>query len=131
MQDRIEEELALLRRNFPALTYVPDGRWVRLPAYPLPAGWNRPATDVAFPIGVGYPGTPPYGIYVPEGLLFKDARPNNYSEPAGTQPPFGGVWGVFSWQPEDGHWRPGATVAAGTNLFVWVRGFADRFLQGV
>jgi hypothetical protein len=26
-----------------------DGRWVLLPDYPLPAGWNRSATDVVFP----------------------------------------------------------------------------------
>jgi hypothetical protein len=131
MHDLLELELALLRYYYPALVYAADGRWVRIPAYPLSLGWNRLATDVGFQVPVGYPGTPPYGIYVPVGLLYKDARPNNYAEPAGTQPPFEGSWGIFSWQPDDGQWRPGATVTSGTNLHTWVRGFADRFAEGV
>jgi len=88
-------------------------------------------TAVAFQILVGYPGTPPYGIFVPAGITFNGSRPNNYAEPAGTQPPFGGTWGVFSWLPVEGEWRPGATPAAGTNLLTWVLGFADRFREGI
>ncbi|MGH7412197.1 MAG: E2/UBC family protein [Candidatus Methylomirabilis sp.] len=130
MQERIEQELALLRQHYPKLEYLPAGKWVRIPSYPLPADWNRSATDVAFQIPEAYPGTPPYGIYVPAGILFNAARPNNYTEPANTQPPFGGTWGIFSWAPEDGQWRPGATVTSGSNLLNWVRGFAHRFREG-
>jgi len=130
MQERSEQELALLRQLYPNLQYVPAGQWIWIPSYALPAGWNRNATDIAFQIPTGYPGTPPYGIYVPAGILFNGARPNNYTEPANTQPSFGGTWGIFSWQPADGQWRPGATVTSGSNLLNWVRGFADRFREG-
>jgi len=87
MQGRIDTELALLRKFNAAIEYVSQGQWVRLLRHPLPPGWNRSETAVAWQIPPGYPGTPPYGIYVPAGLLFNGARPANYAEPAGTQPP--------------------------------------------
>ncbi len=104
---------------------------MRLPRYPLPPGWNRTETAVAWQIPPGYPGTPPYGIYVPAGLHFNGSRPNNYTEPAGTRPPFGGSWGIFSWQPANGQWRPSTDVAKGVNLLTWVLGFGERFREGV
>lgn len=131
MQERIEQELALLRRYYPGLVYVPTGLWIWIAAYPLSAGWNREATAVAFQISPGHPGTPPYGIYAPVGLRFNAVRPNNYTEPAGTQPPFQGSWGVFSWLPSEGEWQPAVTLTAGTNLLTWVRGFAERFKEGL
>lgn len=132
MLDRIARELELLRRRFPALEYVEIGHWIRIPDYPLPAGWNRAVTDVSFVIPVGYPGAPPYGIYVPVGLVYGSSRPNNYTEPAGgISPPFPGQWGVFSWAPGDGEWRPTADLGTSSNLLHWALGFADRFRQGV
>lgn len=130
MEQRIGQELELLRRRFSNLEYREDGRWIRVAEYPLPEGWNRPATDVAFQIPVGYPGTPPYGIYVPSGLLFQGARPDNYTEPASAQPPFGGTWGIFSWTPEDGQWNPTVDLVTGRNLLNWIIGVADRFREG-
>ncbi len=130
MEERIEQELALLRSRFPDLEYKEEGRWVRIPSYPVPEGWNRSATGVAFQIPPGHPGSPPYGIYVPGGLMFKGERPNNYTEPASNQPPFGGTWGVFSWAPQDGQWRATADLVTGSNLLNWVLGFADRFREG-
>jgi len=131
VQDRIDAELALLRQCYADLVYVAQGQWVRLPRYPLPPGWNRSDTAVAWQIPTGYPGTPPYGIYVPSGLLFNGTRPNNYAEPAGTQPPFEGAWGVFSWQPADGQWCPTVDLRKGANLLAWVRGFGERFREGI
>ena len=131
LEDRIEEELTLLRRRYPDLEYQEAGRWVRLPEYRLPDGWNHAATDVAFQILVSYPGTPPYGIYVLAGLTFNGSGPSNYTEPAATQPPFGGSWGVFSWTVADGQWRPTADARSGSNLLNWAIGFADRFREGV
>ncbi len=112
MQERMEQELALLQKRYPNLEYRAEDRWLRIPGYPLPEGWNRPSTDVAFLIPVGYPVTPPYGICVPAGLLFNGVRPDNYSEPAGTQPPFGGTWGQLSWSP-DGP-RGASAIATGS-----------------
>jgi len=131
MQERIDQELALLVQPYPNLEYVAGGQWVRIPSYPLPPGWNRTTTDIAFQIPAAHPGTPPYGIYVPAGIQYNGARPNNYAEPAGIQPPFGGIWGIFSWQTGDGQWRPTANVTSGANLLNWVRGFADRFREGL
>lgn len=131
MLERIRQELELLRRRFPNLEYAEAAHWIKAPNYRLTPGWNRSETDVAFQIPVGYPGTPPYGIYVPAGILFNSARPNNYSEPAPSQPPFAGSWGIFSWRPDDGHWRPTADLSTGSNLLNWLLGFSDRFQEGI
>ena len=131
MEERIQQELALLRARFRQLEYVASGHWVKIPGYLMPAGWNRTQTDISFQVPVGYPGTLPYGIYVPSGILFNSTRPNNYSEPAPTQPPFGGNWGIFSWTPGDGEWRPTASLSTGSNLLNWVLGFGDRFREGI
>ena len=132
MQERIDKELALLRRSYPDVEYQPEGRWVRVPAYPLPPGWSRATTDVAFDIPSEFPGGPPYGIYVPAGLTFKGQCPENYTEPSSKQPPFGGTWGVLSWTTLDGRWR--ATVepdpTRGYSLLSWVKGYAVRFREG-
>jgi hypothetical protein len=130
MEDRIEQELTLLRTRYADLQYVEEGRWVLIPAYPLPAKWNRTETDVAFQIKKGHPGDPPYGIYVPSGLLYESAPPKNYTEPAQTKPPFAGLWGILSWAPEKGQWRATADLATGSNLLNWVMGFSDRFKEG-
>ena len=126
IEERIHDELVLLRGKHPALVVGPDGRWVRIPAYPLPPGWNRATTDVAFRIVD--PPAAPYGIYVPIGLLFNGQRPSNYGEPA-SGVPFPGSWGVFSWTPEG--WMPGTTAASGSNYCNWVVGFGARFREGV
>lgn len=129
MQERIDAELALLRGRYPDLEYVCDGQWIRIPSYPLPPGWNRPETDVVLQIPASYPGTHPYGIYVPGGLAFQGTKPDSYNDPAPAQPPFPGPWAVFSWQP-DGEWRATADIRSGSNLINWVAGFAVRFREG-
>jgi hypothetical protein len=128
LEERIQKELELLQTRY-NVDFNEDGRWARIKSYPLLPGWNRSTTDVAFQILVGYPGTPPYGIYVPVGIAFNGQPPNNYQEPAPTQPPFGGTWGIFSWQP-DGQWRATADIISGSNLMNWVMGFAGRFGEG-
>jgi len=130
MQERINQELILLRQRYPDLEYRENGNWIVIPSYPLPMDWNRPSTDVVFQIPVGYPGIPPYGIYTPVGLLYNESRPDNYTEPAPTQPPFPGSWGIFSWQPSDGQWRPTADLMTGSKLLNWVIGFSGRFREG-
>ena len=131
MKERIEQELTLLRRHFPNLEYQEEGQWGRILSYPLPEDWSRTATDIAFQIPLaGYPGTPPYGIYTPSGLTFRGVRPDNYTDPAPSQPPYEGTWAIFSWSPEDGQWRATADLITGSNLLNWVLGFADRFREG-
>lgn len=131
MKERIEQEIALLKKYFPDLEYSEAGHWFRIPNYSLPEGWNRAKTDVAFQLPpAGFPGTPPYGIYTPSGLIFKVSRPDAYTDPAPAQPPFGGTWAIFSWQPQDGEWRATVDIHSGSNLLNWVRGFSERFKEG-
>jgi len=97
----------------------------------LPPGWNRECTDVAFQVPVGYPATPPYGIYVPTGMRFGTATPSSYTEPAGNQPPFPGTWAIFSWAPGDGEWQVPSTEFIGrASLLSFVRSFKVRFAEG-
>jgi hypothetical protein len=131
MQDRIKQELQMLRQYFPLLEHIEVGNWIRVPSYPLVGGWNRTETDTVFQIPVTYPSTPPYGIYVPAGLLFNSTRPSNYVEPAGIQPPWPGSWGFFSWTADDGEWRSTGIVASSSNLMNWVKGLGDRFREGI
>lgn len=127
---RIEEEVALLKTRFPDAEYRPDGRWGRVPSYDLPSGWGPSSIQLAFLVPVEYPGAPPYGIYVPSGMRFGGRTPNNYTDTAPAQPPFGGTWGLFSWTTQDGLWHPAADVRKGSNLLHWVLGFRRRFEEG-
>lgn len=128
--ERIAAEVALLRTSYPDLEQ--RGDWIRLPSLQLPQGWTPNPSDVAFLISDVFPGAPPYGIFVPSGLRFNGAAPGNYNDRAATQPPFGGVWGVFSWTVTDAaDWRPTASVEHGVNLRQWVGGFHQRFGEGV
>ncbi len=129
MDERIEEELALLRSRFPDMVYEPNGRWVKLPAYPFANGWNRERDDVAFQIQANHPAAAPYGIYVRSGLRFEEAVPGNYTEPAKTAPPFGGPWGLLSWTTEDA-WQPKVPASKGSNLLNWAIGIGQRFQGG-
>ena len=130
MQERVEAELELIREQFPDVEYRDEGRWVFIPSYDLPQGWNRDVTPVAFQINNGHPTDLPYGIYVPAGILFDGNVPENYRELAKNSPPFGGSWGLFSWTPEEGTWKPTADVRSGANLLDWVKSFRRRFAEG-
>ncbi len=126
---RISEELVLLREQFPTLDFRDP--WIRIPHWHMPSGWNPDTVDVAFIIADSYPAAPPYGIFVPAGLRVNGANPGNYTEPAQTQPPFGGSWGVFSWAVGDQKtWQPGTDVRRGANLLRWVHSFNARFAEG-
>ncbi len=132
MTPRLEAELELLRKYYPTLEFVEQGLWVRIKEYTVPSGanWSRSKTDVAFQVPAGYPGTNPYGFYVPSGITCDGRTPTNYQDPAANRPPFPGTWGVFSWSPADG-WKPTSDIVAGPNLLNFVRTFADRFREGV
>jgi hypothetical protein len=130
MPARVAKELDLLQCAYPRLKHD-GGSWVLIPEYPLPAGWNRDHTDIAFQIPAGYPATPPYGIYVPVGIRFGTAPPSSYTEPAANQPPFPGTWAIFSWSPGDGEWQvPSTEVIGRASLLSFVRGFQVRFAEG-
>ncbi len=125
--ERIEQEVTLLRQRFPHLER--QGDWIRLPDYHLPEGWNRAKTDIAFMIPPGYPGTPPYGFFVPIGLRCGESKPGSYAEPSQEPVPFDSDWAKFSWSPEDGQWLPKEPITAGRNLLNWAEGIAARFRE--
>jgi hypothetical protein len=129
MRDRIEQELDLLRRRYAEVDHREDGDWVRIHPVPTAAGWSKEVIPVAFQIPQGYPGTPPYGFYVPRGLNHQGGQPQSYQDLAGTQPPFPGEWGMFSWAHDTG-WRPTGDIIGGSNLLNWTLSFADRFREG-
>ena len=128
LTQRMAEEVDLLKAHFPTVDV--NDRWVRIPGHKTGPGWSSETTDVAFQIQETHPSTAPYGIYVRAGIKFNGQTPDNYTEPAHHQPPFGGQWGMFSWQPDDNAWNPKADITKGANLLNWVLGFGDRFRGG-
>jgi hypothetical protein len=129
MDERIEQELALLRRYYEQVEYVPEGRWVRIWPVMTGSGWSEDPVAAAFQIPSGFPGAPPYGFYVPAGLLHHGKQPQNYQPEAPSQLPFEGRWAMFSWA-QDGSWRATSDLVSGSNLFNWSRSFRDRFAEG-
>ena len=122
---RHEAELAMLQDHFAGVEYRDD--WFRIPEYPVPVGWSQPRIAIAFKRNPGHPAAAPYGIYVPAGLRVDGKTPSNYTEPASEQPPFGGTWGVLSWEPST--WNGATEEVVGWSLLDWARGFAARFAE--
>ena len=128
IEARINEELALLRRHYDAVEYIgtSDIHWFRVEAVRTAPNWSSDTTVVAFSITQGYPGTAPYGFYVPAELMYEGHSPNEHSAPH--QPPFAGTWRFLSWYIEN--WRPTDDLTTGSNLWGWVRSFVKRFEEG-
>jgi hypothetical protein len=126
--ERLQQELDLLRMAYPDLehTVVADVHWVRIPSYPVPAGWSHPQVQVACQIPPSA-GQAPYGFFVKPALrLSNGGVPSNYTASAAT--PWGGDWSMFSWSPLD-NWVPKADISAGANMLNFVRSFADRLRE--
>jgi hypothetical protein len=130
MNERIAQELELLRARYPDLEYSPTDHWIRLPAYPLPAGIYNGETETTVEIACRIPqllGEQPYGFWVKPGLqLASGAAIQNYTHPVAT--PFGEGWGQFSWAPEV--WNPSSDIHSGTTMLDFVRSFFQRLEEG-
>lgn len=130
LQDRMQAELDLLRRFFPAAEWHPlgAGGWVRIPDFKFPPSiWNRTSDTVCFEVPAGYPGQAPYGFYVTAGLQLQNGTsPQSYQDGSSTL--FAGNWGKFSWA-HDGTWRPTGDITTGSNLANFVLTFADRLRE--
>ena len=128
MNERIEQELALLRTVYPDLEWHPDSFWVRIPSYALPHGvWKQKEVELAFQMPANLPGQQPYGFWVRPGLELADGRPpNNYTPSVTTA--LGDGWGQFSWSPMV--WQPQVEISAGSNMLNFVRSIADRLQEG-
>lgn len=132
MKDRIEEELKLLRKYYPKLEIDKEKKWILIHKYQLPKdkSWNKNIIDVCFTIPQGYPGTNPYGIYIPDDLLYNNQSLDNFKQSPSNKPPFPGNWGILSWSPDNGQWKPTDNIITGSNLLNFVRSFSDRFKEG-
>jgi hypothetical protein len=128
MNERIEQELALLKTVYPDLEWHPESFWVRIPSYPLPDEvWERSEIELAFQMPQILPGQQPYGFWVRPGLqLANGGTPTNYVYPVAT--PLGERWGQFSWSPLS--WQPKAEITAGSNMLNFARSIADRLREG-
>ncbi len=128
MNERIKQELALLRTVYPNLEWHPDSFWIRIPSYPLPDGaWKQSEIELAVQMPPNLPGQPPYGFWVRPGLqLANGGTPTNYSYPVST--PLGDGWGQFSWSLIS--WQPQAEITAGSNMLNFVRSIAHRLREG-
>lgn len=102
--------------------------WFLLPDHPLPEGWSLKTANIAFRVLPGYPATPPYGFFVPNGLRYEGAFPGNYQEGVADVPPFEGQWAMFSWAPQE--WKSSDSIAAGFNLLNFALSFTVRLKEG-
>lgn len=128
MENRIEEELALLRKCLPNVEYQKEGdeHWFLIRKFLVPEPWSLNEIDIVFFVTKGYPGVPPYGFFVPSLLEYNGSVPDSRNAP--NQPPFTGNWRFLSWQIEN--WSPKSDIQRGNNLECWVRGFHKRLLEG-
>lgn len=130
---RVDEELALLRVRFPDLEYRPEGQWIRLPEYKVPAEvWVPAVVQIAFQIPPAV-ATAPYAFHAralagesAELRLAGDAAILNTTQPTTT--PWGSDWTTFSWQLEA--WEPATPIEAGTTMLQFARSIASRFAEG-
>lgn len=130
---RVDAELALLRTIFPNLecAVVDDVHWVRIPKYPLPAGWSFAGekcthAELAFRIPT-QAGQAPYGFVVrPAIVLSSGATPGAYS--ASVTTPWGTDFAQFSWSPAEA-WIPKTDITAGSNMLDFARSFIDRLSE--
>jgi hypothetical protein len=129
MTERIDQEVALLQTAYPGLEWRADAFWARIPEYPVPPGpWTLAVIEVAFRIPPGLPGEAPYAFQVRPGLESTvGGAIGNYAYPV-SNPCFGEGWGQFSWSPEE--WAPHSEIRRGSNMFTFVRSFADRLKEG-
>jgi hypothetical protein len=126
MTERIAAELDLIRSEYPDLEFREEDLWGRIPAYPMPPGWDREHADIAFRVPTDLFGQEPYGFWVTPPLqLPGGSAPSNTSGPVATG--FGEGWQQFSWAPDG--WKPGPEPRAGTNMLDFVRSFARRLAE--
>ena len=133
MEDRMKEEISLLKKYFPNLQVSESEDWFLIPEFPLPTAykWNTPVIQVAFQKPPGYPASPPYGIYILNGLTINDESLDN-SVAATNKPPFLGDWTIVSWAIDTvaTNWAPKVIVAEGSNLLNFAQSIKDRFNEG-
>ena len=116
---RVYREALLLARQFPTVDYDDeDGRWLHIPHFPLPGGWDRPETALLLDLPRGYPHLPPDGFYIDRYLRTRHGRQiDHYFEARGSHNPYADKgWGWFCIHLNQAAWRPTADLVSGDNL---------------
>jgi len=115
--ERLLAEMEQLRRRHSTVQVGENNRWLMIPEYPLPLGWNRERTRLLVVIPPEYPHCPPDNFYVEVGLRLaaNNQMPSNYSE---GRCPVGGQWGCFSFHAEV--WRPAPEIEKGDNILTFL-----------
>jgi len=126
MMSRIDEELLLIRSEYPDLEYREEDFWARIPEYSVPEAWGRACVQIAFQVPRDVFGQQPYGFWVSPPLVVPGGgQPANTSGPVATG--FGEGWQQFSWAPDG--WQLGPDPRSGSNLLDSVRSFARRLAE--
>ena len=116
---RICQEAMILAKQFGIVDCDDeDGRWVYIPHFQLPAGWDRSATGLLLVLPSGYPHVPPDGFYIDRFLRTrKGRRVDHYFEERSDYNPYADRgWGWFCIHLDRGGWRPTSDVHLGDNL---------------
>src|ERR1700692_2070370 len=125
MQQRVSEEIELLKKQFVDLQHGDQFNWVLIPELVLPSErYNKAHTKMLFSIPIGYPQTGPDNFFVDNDLRLKNGtNPQAFnigSKASNGSAPIPGDWSWFSWHPQT--WCPAATIEGGDNLLGFVRG---------
>lgn len=127
MRDRLDQEIALVRKQYPGVRHDQNYDWVVVEEVPLPADYNRDTTDVLIVIPSGYPETPPDNFWVPSGLrLENDGQPDAFNPNHRTHE--GEEWDRFSWHEDDG-WTPSEDIEDGSNLLTFMSTAEERLKE--
>jgi hypothetical protein len=116
---RVYREAVLMARQFGTVEYDDeDGRWVHIPRFPLPEGWDRATTALMLVLPSGYPHVPPNGFYIDRFLRTQRGRRiDHYFEERGGYNPYADKgWGWFCIHLRQRAWRPTGNVVGGDNL---------------
>lgn len=127
MNERIAEEVELIRSCFPSLEFREEDFWARLCDYEVPAGWSLGEVELAFQVPQDLFGQEPYGFWTRPFLVLPDGAAPSNASPDPVTTGFGEGWQQFSWSPDG--WKPGPDVRSGTNLLDFVRSFARRLAE--
>ncbi|MCE7733590.1 MAG: hypothetical protein GPJ54_01850 [Candidatus Heimdallarchaeota archaeon] len=133
MNDRISQEIELLKERYPDLIHDENKTWVLIPNFKLPdKRFNKEFTNIHFTIPSGFPNSGPDNFFVHVDLRLANNQmppafnPNSKSNTGEAKAP--GEWGWFSWHPNK--WQPSAQFEKGDNLLSFVRSIGVRLRGG-
>ena len=109
----IEENMALIRRRYPAATIEKHefSAWLTVPGVKLPKGFNKKQTTIYVEVPAGFPGVGPERFWIDDDLRYAGGGRPTHSAPQytsiGPVEKFGKTglllcfWRVQRWNPRD------------------------------